>query len=159
MNGAKHHSHGGDGVVKLLLEREDVNPDNLDEVGRTPLSYAAGNGHEGVVSARLDARRCQSIYTEHGTEFKSFPRYGAPAPEFRRVFNTNPARTARRHIAFLSSSISNLCRLLCGATSTQLLRLPPSLPETFSTYRGVLEGSLADSWFVGGFFFFCSSAV
>lgn len=61
VNGAKHHSHRG-GVVKLLLEREDVNPDSLDEVGRTPLSYAAGNGHEGVVELLLvRAGRCQSI--------------------------------------------------------------------------------------------------
>ena len=60
MNGAKHHSQSG-GVVKLLLEREDVNPDSLDEVGRTPLSYAAGNGHEGVVGVTPGAGRCQSI--------------------------------------------------------------------------------------------------
>jgi len=49
-------------VVKLLLEREDVNPDSLDEVGRTPLSYAAGNGHEGVVELLLVREDVNPLY-------------------------------------------------------------------------------------------------
>jgi len=61
LNGAKHHSQSG-GVVKLLLEREDVNPDSLDEVGRTPLSYAAGNGHEGVVELLLVREDVNPLY-------------------------------------------------------------------------------------------------
>ena len=32
-------------VVKLLLERDDVNPDAADEYGRTPLCEAIENGH------------------------------------------------------------------------------------------------------------------
>ncbi|PUU72383.1 ankyrin repeat-containing domain protein, partial [Tuber borchii] len=32
----------------------DVNPDSSDEYGRTPLSYAAGSGHEGVVKMLLE---------------------------------------------------------------------------------------------------------
>jgi len=39
--------------VKLLLGREDVNPDRPDNRGRTPLSWAAGNGHGGVVKLLL----------------------------------------------------------------------------------------------------------
>ena len=43
------------GVVKILLEREDVNP-NIAAIlnGRTPLSHAAGRGHEGIVKMLLD---------------------------------------------------------------------------------------------------------
>ena len=40
--------------MKILLERGDVNPDLLDRGGRTPLSYAAGCGHEGIVKILLD---------------------------------------------------------------------------------------------------------
>ena len=42
-----------EGVVKLLLERGEINPDKLDNDGRTPLSHAAENGHEGVVKILL----------------------------------------------------------------------------------------------------------
>ena len=45
--------HGG--VVKMLLEREDVNPDQADtDYGQTPLLWAAENGHEGVVKLLLE---------------------------------------------------------------------------------------------------------
>ena len=40
--------------MKLLLGRKDVNPDIPDTWdGRTPLSKAAGNSHEGVVKLLL----------------------------------------------------------------------------------------------------------
>jgi ankyrin repeat protein len=36
-------------VVKLLLAQDGVDPDSKDKYGRTPLWWAAGNGHEAVV--------------------------------------------------------------------------------------------------------------
>jgi len=42
-----------EGVVKILLEREDINPDQAD-TGRTPLIWAAMSGHEGVVRILLE---------------------------------------------------------------------------------------------------------
>jgi len=42
-------------TVDLLLRREDVNPNRPDENGRTPLVYAAVNGHKEVVKL-LQAR-------------------------------------------------------------------------------------------------------
>ena len=42
-----------DGVVKLLLERRDVNPNLPDSLGQTPLSMAALWGHESVVKLLL----------------------------------------------------------------------------------------------------------
>ncbi len=35
--------------MKLLVERDDVAADSKDNSGRTPLWYAAEQGHEGVV--------------------------------------------------------------------------------------------------------------
>jgi len=41
-------------VVKILLEGEDVNPNQADtEYGQRPLSWAAENGHEGIVKILL----------------------------------------------------------------------------------------------------------
>ncbi|RYP68349.1 hypothetical protein DL771_006735 [Monosporascus sp. 5C6A] len=40
---------GHEAVVKLLIERDDVEADSKDESGQTPLSWAAANGHEAVV--------------------------------------------------------------------------------------------------------------
>jgi len=46
---------GHDGVVKILVEREDVNPDQPDtKYGRTPLSWAAEKGHDGVVKILVE---------------------------------------------------------------------------------------------------------
>ena len=45
---------GHDGVVKVLLERGDINPNHGDTTsGSTPLSLAAEGGHEGVVKMLL----------------------------------------------------------------------------------------------------------
>jgi len=43
---------GHEGVIKLLLGREDVNPNHLG-MCRTPLGLAAVRGHEGVVKLLL----------------------------------------------------------------------------------------------------------
>ena len=46
---------GYEGVVKMLLEREGINPHKADtRYGRTPLSWAAENGHERVVRLLLE---------------------------------------------------------------------------------------------------------
>ena len=45
---------GHEEVVKQFLEREDINPDQVDTVyGQTPLSWAAESGHQGVVKMLL----------------------------------------------------------------------------------------------------------
>jgi ankyrin repeat protein len=41
-------------VVKLLLKANQAEVDSKDENGRTPLSWAAGNGHEATVKLLLD---------------------------------------------------------------------------------------------------------
>jgi len=48
---AAHNGH--EEVVKILLGREEVNPDKPDIEGQTPLTYAAWYGHEGVVEILL----------------------------------------------------------------------------------------------------------
>lgn len=40
-------------MVRLLLEREGVDPNNSDNNGGTPLFYAAGFGREGAVKLLL----------------------------------------------------------------------------------------------------------
>jgi len=46
--------NGHEGIVKLLLERKDVNPDSTDMMyGQTPLSWAAEKGQEGIVKLLL----------------------------------------------------------------------------------------------------------
>ena len=45
--------NGHEGVVKILLGRDDINPDKEDNNGGTPLWWAAYNGHEGVVKMIL----------------------------------------------------------------------------------------------------------
>ena len=53
--------NGHEGVVKILLEQEGINPNGPDEYGRTPLSRA-GSGYEGMVEmllGRNDANPCE----------------------------------------------------------------------------------------------------
>jgi len=45
--------NGHEEAVKVLLGREEANPDKTDRWGLTPLSFAAQNGHEGVVKILL----------------------------------------------------------------------------------------------------------
>ena len=40
--------------MKILHERGDVNPNSVDNSGRTPLSYAAHEGYESVVKILLE---------------------------------------------------------------------------------------------------------
>ena len=47
---------GHEGVVKKLLEQEDVNPNMADRDGRTSLVWAAVNGCEGVVKVLLERK-------------------------------------------------------------------------------------------------------
>lgn len=42
-------------VVKVLIERDDVDADSKDNAGRTPLSYAAWNGRKALVKLLLEA--------------------------------------------------------------------------------------------------------
>jgi len=47
--------NGWEGAVKLFLERDDVNPNQIDTFdGLTPLLWAAERGHEGVVKILLE---------------------------------------------------------------------------------------------------------
>ena len=43
-----------EGVVRLLLEQENVNPDLQDKIGLTPLAWAAARGCEGVAKLLLE---------------------------------------------------------------------------------------------------------
>jgi len=45
--------NGHEGVVEILLGRDDVNPDKPDNYGQTPLWQAGMNGHEGVLKLLL----------------------------------------------------------------------------------------------------------
>ncbi|MCJ1432221.1 hypothetical protein MMC27_001577 [Xylographa pallens] len=56
---------GHDAVVKLLLEREDVQVNSRDDMGRTPLSWAATKGHEAVVSLFLERKDVQVNSRDH----------------------------------------------------------------------------------------------
>ena len=52
-------------LMKLLLEREDVDPNSSGRDGRTPLSYAAERGHEDVVKLLLERRDVNSNSREN----------------------------------------------------------------------------------------------
>ena len=45
--------NGHEEVAKMLLGRDEVDPDEPNDYGQTPLSFAAGYGHEGVVKILL----------------------------------------------------------------------------------------------------------
>jgi len=46
--------NGHEEVVKVLLGRDDIDPNKPDHFGRTPLWLAASNAHEGVVKVLLE---------------------------------------------------------------------------------------------------------
>ena len=71
---------GHEGVIRFLPSQADVNPNLANWYGLTPLSIAANNGHEGVVSVRngLGARaaprgNCQEDWTGPDDNFYSVP--------------------------------------------------------------------------------------
>ena len=41
---------GYEGVVKILLERDDVSPNKPDKYGKKPLDRATEGGHRGVIA-------------------------------------------------------------------------------------------------------------
>ena len=45
--------NGREGVVRLLIGRDDIDPDKAGEDDQTPLLRAARGGHEGVVKILL----------------------------------------------------------------------------------------------------------
>ena len=45
--------NGEEGVVKMLLGRDDVNLNKLDKDGKTPLDRATEKGHQGVIALLL----------------------------------------------------------------------------------------------------------
>ncbi|GAT20835.1 ankyrin repeat protein [Aspergillus luchuensis] len=67
-------------IVETLLETGDIDVESKDsEYGRTPLSWAAENGHEGVIKLLLDTGRVdiESKDSEHGrTPLSWAARYG-----------------------------------------------------------------------------------
>ena len=70
---------GHEGVVKMLLEREDVNPNQADtEYGRTPLWWAAEEGHKEVVKLLLEREGVNpdQIDTKYGSTPLSLATWG-----------------------------------------------------------------------------------
>jgi len=66
---AAESGHGG--IVRLLLEREGVNPNIPDmKDGRTPLSFAAKNGHEGTVRLLLGRK---NVYPDIPSRYEGTP--------------------------------------------------------------------------------------
>jgi len=57
---------GHEGMVNLLLDRKEVNPDSKDPDGKTPLLYAAKGGHEGIVKLLLDRKEVNPDSKEIG---------------------------------------------------------------------------------------------
>ena len=51
--------YGQEAIVKLLLERDDVEADSKDILGYTPLTYAARWGHEAIVKRLLELDNVQ----------------------------------------------------------------------------------------------------
>ena len=53
-------------MVKLFLEREEVNPDKLDNGGWTPLLYAVKGGYDGVVKLLLEREEVNPDKPDNG---------------------------------------------------------------------------------------------
>ena len=67
----------------MLLEREDVNPNHADtEYGRTPLSWAAEKGHEGIVKILM---QWKDIYSDVPNSINQTPSPLAPSEGYDRA--------------------------------------------------------------------------
>jgi len=57
--------NGHEGIVKMLLERKDVNPDHPDtKSGRSPLSLATKNWREGIVKILWERKDVNPDYPD-----------------------------------------------------------------------------------------------
>jgi len=68
--------NGHEGVVKILLERDDVGPDKPDHRSETPLFKAAEGGHEGVVKILLERGDVDPNKLNHSGETPLFKAAG-----------------------------------------------------------------------------------
>jgi len=57
--------NGHEGVARVLLEREEINPEKPGNRGQTPLSVAAGHGHQGIVSILLEQQDVNPENMDH----------------------------------------------------------------------------------------------
>jgi ankyrin repeat protein len=57
--------NGHEAVVKLLLDKDGVDPDSKGGNGETPLWWAAANGHEAVVKLLLNKEGRRSELQGH----------------------------------------------------------------------------------------------
>ena len=61
--------HGDEGAVKLLLERQDIDPNTADtKYGRTALFWAVEQGHEEVVKLLLQRDDIDPNTSDQGSE-------------------------------------------------------------------------------------------
>jgi len=65
---------GNERIIKVLLDRSDVNPNQLGAWGKSPLWLAAGGGHEGVVRILLER---SDIIPEEAGEWGQTPLWRA----------------------------------------------------------------------------------
>ena len=116
--------------MKILLGREDVNPDKPDNEGRTPLSRAALYRHERVV-ALLQSRKAVSPPDDSSTEKRplaeitpaaSLPGHATrhDALEHHRPLPTGGLHEIRMQIYVIPSFVF-LVIFLCGWAISELL--------------------------------------
>ena len=81
--------------MKILLERGDVKSDLSDWYGKTPLSYAAESGHDGIVKA-LQERG--DVDSESSDEIPRTPLPGPSGPLKHRItaIRQHPRRVRRK---------------------------------------------------------------
>jgi len=126
-------------VIKLLLEREDVDPNRPSKDDGTPLSWAASQGHEGVVKLLLERQNVDpdrlgkddqtplgwaAICGYEGV-VKLLPERGDVNPNLPDKHYVTPSLMLEADMGE-SSSCSKLRNLL----QLQMRRLPTNLPMT-----------------------------
>ena len=68
--------YGHEEVVRMLLERNDVNPNTADKDGQTPLSWATRKGHGAVVRLLLEQDNANPDTADD--EYGQIPPHGPP---------------------------------------------------------------------------------